>query len=302
MCMAAFDNSVDISRAELYFPSVLTPEYIELDKQIKITKIDYTGRSSGMMTRSSRGHIACRFSAIVYIIICFLNKYNYKHYKLPSTDIKGDAKIVKTIFNSVCSNSSNLYTFLMNNIIDPTIVNILYGSSVSSSYLQTKPLFFMGFLNVSDEAKTAGRGIGIIGHFFVIVKRGGRLFIVSSYGCEFDIPQTEIELDLEEWDKFIGNFHNQDKNMKPFLSKYFLNSSTAKMNTDVPLDEITSDTTPAQLVEHEIEKFVTTPHEIISLDNIVDLIVSHFSSIRGGKPKKKSRKYKYQKNKKSRKY
>jgi len=296
MYMAAVDNSVDISRTDSYFPSVLTPEYIELDKQIKTTIIDDKGRSYGMMTRSSRGHIACRFSAIVYIIICYLNKY--KKYKLPSTNYKKDAEIVKKIYNSVCSIPSNLYTFLLQNIIDPRIVTITYRPYLFVNHFRTKPLFFMGFLNVSEESKHVG-GIGIIGHFFVIVNRAEKYYIISSYGCEFDISQTEIEVTLEEWNSFIDDFYNQKEEMKPFLSKYFLNSSIATMNPDVPLDEIAPGTTSAQLVEQEINKFVSIPHEIISLDNIEELIVSHFDTS-GGKPKK-SKKYKFRKYK-SRKY
>jgi len=294
--MTAFANSVPhISSIESFFPSVLTREYIELDKQIKTTVIVDSRTSYGMMTRSSTGHIACRFSAIVYIIICYLNKY--KQYKLPSTNYKKDAEIVKKIFNSVCSKPSNLYTFLLQNIIDPGIVSITYRPYLSVEYFRTKPLFFMGFLNVSEESKRVG-GIGIIGHFFVIVNRAEKYYIISSYCCEFDIPQTEIEVTLEEWNSFIDDFYNQKEEMKPFLSKYFLNSSISKMNPDVPLDEIAPGTTSTQLVEQEKNKFVSIPHEIISLDNIEELIVSHFDTP-GGKPKK-SRKYKSRK--KSRKY
>lgn len=297
MYMAAFQDSV---------PSTLTPEYRELDRQINATQFKIDGTSFGMQTRRSKAKVACRFSAIIYVIIYLLIKYNKYSMlvrdKKGNINVKDNAENVLRIFNDVCK-SPELNTFLMKNKIGSG--NFVHKNPTKNDLIQ-KSLFFMGFLNVSEEAKSIDAN-GIIGHYFIIVNREGTYYIISSYGSDFDIPQTEIELDLKEWDEFVVNFNSMKPEMKPFLKKYFLNNENAYLNNSFSLEDVNIDDFPDRiiptdpkilrnaLIDIEIAKFSKVPHEIISLDNIETLVMPYIG-VDGGKPKKKSKK------KKSRKY
>jgi hypothetical protein len=183
----------------------------------------------------------------------------------------------------------------MSNIIDPTKLRIV--DDISSAYLHSKNMFFMVLLNVSEPAKEADiqYGIGIITHYFVIVQREGRFFIISSYGSSFCIPQKEVELDLEEWKEFVDVFTDPDKKVKQdskimisTLQKYFL-----PLSDDVVLkypeedDRVFKDEEEA--IQHEVQFYIDHEHKICSIDNIVELILPFIPPVKEVKFKKSKR-------------
>lgn len=308
--MAALE--IELERPNI--PLISSEEYQTLDKEIMITTVESDGNcSSGTVTRSATGHIACRFSALVYSIIYVLLNYpKYDHYnilkKIALPRELGDTRIpysnnactVKKIYNSICGKSSKLHTFLLQNIITPELPILYLSGKDNVKYLEKYPekrLFFMGILDTSDVAKDAdkinsrGTSNGIISHYFLIVNRDDGYYIISSFGHDFCIPQTETKVELHEWNNFITNFNipfeerskKQRDSVTNFLSKHFLNVQTSGIHIDpnTSAEDFTGNKipTPSELIEGIIGTYSTGTYTIILLNDIEKIIINYIDKL-----------------------
>jgi hypothetical protein len=245
--------------------------------QVMATHFRETG-TMRVMTRSITSPIACKTSAIIYVIICIL--IGQGKIRPPNSELYiEDTDITRQTLDAIRGDSI-IGKLINDNKINPRELRLVYD--ISREYLHSKQLFFMVLLNVSETGKSFDRGgIGNISHYFVIVQREGKFFLISSYGSSFCIPQKEVELKITEWEYFVRVFTNPDKevkqNSKPMiklLHKYFL-----PLGYDVKLNKPDEDDVVYESIEDAIQSdvdfYIEHEHQIVSIDNIVELILPY---------------------------
>ena len=255
----------------------LDDSYHLFAKQVMATKINETN-TFRVMTRSITPPIACKTSAIIYVIMCILIAEGKIR---PPTILRiQDTDITRHIVDEI-RNDSILGKLINDNKINPIELRLVYD--ISREYLQSKNIFFMVLLNVSEIGKSFDiRGIGNISHYFVIVQREGKFFIISSYGSSFCIPQKEVELKFKEWQQFVDVFTNPSKKVKEEsklllrkLRKYFLPISDDVTLKEPDDDDVDYEGDVELAIQHEIDFYINHEHQIVSIDNIVDLILPY---------------------------
>uniref|UniRef100_A0A6C0BA86 Uncharacterized protein n=1 Tax=viral metagenome TaxID=1070528 RepID=A0A6C0BA86_9ZZZZ len=245
--------------------------------QVMATQFRETG-TMRVMTRSITSPIACKTSAIIYVIICIL--IGQGKIKPPNSELYiEDTDITRHTLDAIRGDSI-IGKLINDNKINPRELRLVYD--ISTEYLDSKQLFFMVLLNVSETGKSFDRGgIGNISHYFVIVQREGNFFLISSYGSSFCIPQKEVELKIKDWEYFVRVFTNPDKEVKKnskqmikLLHKYFL-----PLGYDVKLNKPDEDDVVYESIEEAIQSdvdfYIEHEHQIVSIDNIVELILPY---------------------------
>ena len=276
--------------------------YRALTLQVMATKFRKSS-TLRVVTRSVPQPTACKLSALIYVVICILIAQGIMP---PLIRVRTqDSDRIKELIESV-EGDYVVGNLISNNKIDPTALRLV--SDVSVDYLRSKNMFFMVLLNVSEIGKSFDPryNIGNISHYFVIIQRSGRFFLISSYGSSFCIPQKEVEIDLDEWREFVVGFTNPDKTIKKKnkkmitkLREYFL-----PLSEDVTLfppdeDDVDYQGDVEKAIQADVDFYLDHEHEIVSIDNIVELIVPYIPASSpaeresfGGKKKKKSKKFK----------
>jgi hypothetical protein len=245
--------------------------------QVMATHFRETG-TMRVMTRSITSPIACKTSAIIYVIICILIAEG--KIRPPNSELYiEDTDITRQTLDAIRGDSI-IGKLINDNKINPRELRLVYD--ISREYLHSKQLFFMVLLNVSETGKSFDRGgIGNISHYFVIVQREGKFFLISSYGSSFCIPQKEVELEITEWEYFVRVFTNPDKKFKKkskpmikLLQKYFL-----PLDYDVKLNKPEEDDVVYESIEdaiqYDVDFYIEHEHQIVSIDNIVELILPY---------------------------
>ena len=254
--------------------------YRTLALQVMATKFRKSGPVR-VVTRSVPQPTACKMSALIYVVICILITQGIMP---PLTILRTeDSDRIKEIIDSVKSDYV-VGNLINNNKIDPTALRL---HDVSVDYLRSKNMFFVVLLNVSEVGKSFDprHNIGNISHYFVIVQRSGRFFLISSYGSSFCIPQKEVEIDLDEWTEFVDGFTNPDKKIKKKnnkmiakLREYFL-----PLSDDVTLlppdeDDVDYKGDVALAIQADVDFYLEHEHQIVSIDNIDELIIPYIPS------------------------
>jgi len=251
------------------------------------------------VTRSEVGVISCKSSQLVYIIIALLwydTALNY-HEKAE--------KVIKIY--EICDESRNIHNFLLNNpsafpyeIIEQE--NIQYFFSPRNHI----KMFTMGLVNIKNNNKSEYPD-GVIDHYFIIVSRDRKYYIISSYGSDYvRIPQIEILLDLADLDNVINAFNDAEKSdrnsiITNFLKTYFLSNgeinyfrdddsfSKPKMITYVPEEGVKLEL-ENYLIPNKF-KFYYFPTFINSINDVMKSIIL------GGNKHNKTRRNKIRRNK-----
>ena len=264
------------------FPPI-NENYHDFAREVMATKYHPDGTTSRHGLRSITPPIACRISALVYIIISMLISSGIIPYPLRMNPKYTD--IVAQVIKSVKSDPVVMTLFDKNRLYP-----VHARRDVSDEeYLHSKNIFLMLLFNKSEFAKQQDPiGIGNVSHYFVIVRReDGKLYLISSYGSSLCILQKEVELNLAEWVKFVRDFNNPNteeklanKSLQDFMRKYFLpidKKSTTLYKPGEDDKDYKGDIEAA--IQDDINSYNDLEHEIISVDNIFDLLHHHIDKI-----------------------
>ena len=277
-------------------PPIIDEKYNQLSRQIMASYSRKEGPSSGVVTRSISTPIACKTSALIYVIIYMLILNGIIH-PITYLSYTGNTGMISDIIQSVKSD----FVFdelINNNKIGNPALQLMFDVS-NRAYLHSKNVFFMVLLNVSDIGKEfdSRYNIGNISHYFVIVQRDGTFYLISSYGSSVCSPQQEVELDLTEWAKFVHDFTNPheevkrvNENLQLQLQKYFLPpSKTTLFPRGEDEKDYKGDVSAA--IQDDINLYIEYEHQIVCIDNIFELLLPFIPKVRtpkkGGKSKKK---------------
>jgi len=278
-------------------PSIIDDIYQKLALQVMATTFVGLDIKCRIVLRSTLRPIACKTSAIIYIIMCILIANG--RMKPPTILHIKDSDLISQTINSIKSTQSSVLRMLLNNAIDPGPDKLVLNYDVANpDYLRSKNIFFMVLFNISEVGiDVHSFRNGNISHYFVIVQRDGKFYLISSYGSAICSPQQEVELDLKEWATFVHDFTNKDseekrnnESMQAKLREYFLPNKDTTLF--LPGEDDMVYVSVESAIQADVDFYIQCEHEIICIDNIVDLVVPFIPPkvTYGGKTKKKSKK------------
>jgi hypothetical protein len=258
------------------WPSLHDPEYIDFMQQYpsRLCK-----RTTMVLRKFAHGFIACKFSALAYLIIgiLWLDRSKTKEEKIDRM-MKFDVKNIGSFKNQRLER-----IFMHNQRADPSKEINDFGDIVFEDSIA-----FFGIVEGD------GYSIGQIYHFFVVLEKPSGHFIVSSYGNDsLSIYQYETEVTPESFSNFIKSLKKDTKSAKDisrirgFMRAHFL-------NVDFKLhqrksEEFIKETEPDDLFKNapediraEIDRYAGSVSHVVQFQEILSDIqdeLSHHTSI-----------------------
>jgi hypothetical protein len=296
-----FDSEIESDHSIIVFPNITDETYTYIFRNI--------ASNCGIVIRSNKGPIACKTSQLTYILLALIIKYYPDLYFAEQIDVHILCDIYKNILQI-----EKFYKFSVLNNPLPFEYHILTDTNFYSTFnhIDRPNMFIIGLVNTHNDNKRE-YPFGVINHYFIIIFKNEKYYSISSYGSDFVcVPQTEVELDLNEFKECVDAFNeapNESRRtkIKTFIEKYWLASgmSVYLQDEDKPRkhtlllpDEGASQElalyTESQADKYKFYNFYTFVGDLaINLEKIIPK-----NQQKGGKTQKyKQQKYKQQKQK-----
>ena len=202
----------------IYLPDINSEKYKEIYKNV--------GTKCGIVTRMERGHIACKTSQLIYIIITLLWKY-IKDLDISPKKLLDFTKEVNRLYD-ICV--SEQYPAIRNLSLNGQPINP-FTQINDTRFLDPRiKIYTMGLVHTNNSLESRGQfPNGVINHFFLIIKIERTFYIISSYGSDVVmISQKIVPLDLREFQNIInafngiGSIEERNRDIIDFFYKYFL--------------------------------------------------------------------------------
>jgi hypothetical protein len=258
------------------WPSLHDPEYIDFMQQYpsRLCK-----RTSRVLRKFAHGFIACKFSALAYLIIgiLWLDRSKTKEEKIAMM-IQFDVKNIGSFKNQQLES-----IFMHNQRADPSkVINDFHD------------IVFEDNIALFGIVEGDGYSIGQVYHFFVVLEKPNGHSIVSSYGNDsLSIYQYETEVTPESFIDFINSLKKDNKSAKDvsrirgFMRAHFLNPDF-KLHQRKS-EEFIKETVPDDLFKNspediraEIDRYVGSVSHVVQFKEILPAIqdeLSHHTSI-----------------------
>ena len=276
------------------WPSLKDPEYIDFMQQYpsRLCK-----RTSMVLRKFAHGFIACKFSALAYLIIgiLWLDRSKTKEEKIDRM-IKMDVKNIGSFKNQQLER-----IFMNNQRVDP-----------SKEINEFEDIVFEDNIALFGIVEGDGYNVGQIYHYFLVLELPNGHSIVSSYGNDsLSIFQYETKVTPKTFIDFVKSLKKDAKSatdisrIRGFMRAHFLN-----VDFKLPQhksEEFIKETLPDDLfkntpkdIRDEMERYTGTVSHVVQFQEILPAIqdeLSHHASIaeaeaeaEGGMRKRRSRK------------
>jgi len=258
------------------WPSLNDPEYIDFMQQYpsRLCK-----RTSRVLRKFAHGFIACKFSALAYLIIgiLWLDRSKTKEEKIAMM-IQFDVKNIGSFKNQQLER-----IFMQNQRADPSkVINDFHDIVFEDN------IAFFGIVEGD------GYSTGQIYHFFVVLEKPNGHFIVSSYGNDsLSIYQYETEVTPKSFIDFVKSLKKDVKSEEDisriggFMRAHFLNPDF-KLHQRKS-EEFIKETVPDDLFKNapediraEIDRYAGSVSHVVQFQEILPAIqdeLSHHTSI-----------------------
>ena len=218
----------------VYLPDINSEKYKEIYKNVETR--------CGIVTRMERGHIACKTSQLMYIIIALLWKYIKDLDILPKKKLLDFTKEVNRLYD-ICV--SEQYPAIRNFSLNGQPINP-FTQINDTRFLDPRiKIYTMGLVHTNNSLESRDQfPNGVINHFFLIIKIERTFYIISSYGSDIVmISQKMVPLDLSEFQNIInafngvGSIQQRNRYIIDFFYKYFLPDGMTTYSIDEGTDK-----------------------------------------------------------------
>ena len=266
------------------WPSLKDPEYIDFMQQYpsRLCK-----RTSMVLRKFAHGFIACKFSALAYLIIgiLWLDRSKTKEEKIDRM-IKMDVKNIGSFKNQQLER-----IFMNNQRVDP-----------SKEINEFEDIVFEDNIALFGIVEGDGYSIGQIYHFFLVLELPNGHSIVSSYGNDsLSIYQYETKVTPKTFIDFVKSLKKDAKSatdisrIRGFMRAHFLNADFKLPQRKS--EEFIKETLPDDLfkntpkdIRDEMERYIGTVSHVVQFQEILPAIQDELSHAEGVIRKRRTRK------------
>ena len=238
------------------WPSLKDPEFIDFMQQYPS---QLCKRTHMVLRKFAHGFIACKFSALAYLIIgiLWLDREKTKEEKIARM-MKMDIRRMGAFTNQQLES-----IFMKNQRVEPS-------KEINS------------FDDIVFEDNIALFGIvedGIIFHYFLMYKLPDRHSILSSYGSDsISIYQYETKVTPTFFINFIKSLKKEEKNttdkkrIRGFMRAHFLNPDFQLVQRKEDIKGLPSMKNTPKDIQDEMERYVNTVSHVIQFQSILSAI------------------------------